>query len=475
MLDKETRAAILLLHEKGHSQRTIAGDLKISRESVRQVLKSGKADVPDRAATSRLLDHLEDIRFFHKECKGNLVRVAEILKEEKGVAVSYPSLTWFCRRNGIGVETPQPAQRIITAPGEEMQHDTSPYTIEIGGKRVKRHSASLVLGYSRLIYLQFYPKFDRFHVKAFLTQAFQYVGGLSQRCVIDNSSVVLACGAGVNAQVAPEMEAFEKRFGFHFLAHALGHADRSGKVERPFDYVENNFLVGRRFKDDADLNAQALTWMEKTANPRILREFKASPLERFASEKPHLVALPLYIPEVYRIHRRLVDAYSCVSMDALKYPVPPSYIGKEILIRETLDKIVVLDGHREIAVHKRKFEGATPEVLPSVPLLRRARTAHLAEEPKLLALGEGMKPYLEALKKERGPRYIWSLRKLFQLMCQYTSDDLLRAVETAARHRIFDVRRVETILLQNLAEREYRLPLSFSGAVRRDQEEPNAS
>jgi transposase len=459
VLDKETRAAILLLHGKGHSQRAIAGDLRISRESVQKVIESGTSEVPERSAASRLMEYVDDIRYYHADCKGNLMRVAQKLKEEKGLSVSYPSLTWFCRKNGIGVRLREPAQRIITDPGEEMQHDTSPYTIEIGGKRVKCHGASLVLGHSRLIYLQFYRKFNRFHVKAFLTKAFQYIGGVCLRCVIDNSSVVLACGAGANAQVAPEMEAFEKRFGFHFLAHGLGHADRSGKVERPFDYVENNFLVGRRFKDDADLNAQALEWMEKTANPRILREFRASPMERFAVEKPHLVPLPLYIPEAYQIHRRLVDAYSCVSVDEFKYPVPPAYIDREVLVRETLDKIVVLDGHREIAVHNKKYSGSEP--LPTVPLLRRARKAPAAEEPKLLALGEGMKTYLDALKKERGPRYNWSLRKLFELMCQYDSNDLLAAVETAARHRLFDVRRVETVLLQNLAERDYRLPLGF--------------
>jgi transposase len=462
MLDKEIRSAILLLHEKGHSQREIADDLDVSRESVRQVLKSRSAEVPERSGASRLDVYLEDIRFLHKDCQGNRVRVAERLKEEKGVEVPYPSLTRFCRRHGIGVKPPKAARAIITAPGEEMQHDTSPYTIEIGGKRVRRHGASLVLGHSRLLYLQFYPRFDRFHCKAFLTKAFQYVGGVCRRCVIDNTSVVVAAGTGENAVMASEMEAFERRFGFHFLAHELGHADRSGKVERPFYYVERNFLAGRRFKDDADLNAQALQWMEKTANPRRLREFNATPLERFAQEKPHLVALPLYIPEAYQIHRRTVDAYSCVTLDEAKYPVPPAYVGRDVLVRETLEKIVVVDGHRDIAVHPRKMKGA-PEIktAPTTPPPRRARQAHLVEEPRLLVLGGSMPSYLEALKKERGARYVWSLRKLFHLLCQYRAEDLLRAVEVALGHRVFDVRRVETILLQNLAERDFHLPLGF--------------
>ena len=35
-----------------------------------------------------------------------------------------------------------------------------------------------------------------------------------------------------------------------------------GKVERPYDFIERNFLVGRKFADMADLNRQALEWIE---------------------------------------------------------------------------------------------------------------------------------------------------------------------------------------------------------------------
>jgi len=154
------------------------------------------------------------------------VRVREELRARHGVDVPYATLTRFCREHGIGVVEKQPSGRIVTGPGEEMQHDTSPYTIEVGGKKVKRQCASLVLGYSRRMHIRFYEKFDRFRCKVFLTEAFEALGGTCGRCVIDNSHVVIVCGTGKNAQVSPEMEAFEKRFSFKFLAHELGHATR---------------------------------------------------------------------------------------------------------------------------------------------------------------------------------------------------------------------------------------------------------
>ena len=148
------------------------------------------------------------------------------------------------------MEEKVPVRRIITGPGEEMQHDTSPYKLELGGKKVLRHCASLVLGYSRMIFIRFYPKFDRFYCKLFLTDAFQYFGGSCRRCVtseavpeakrsrIDNTSIVIACGAGSMMQVAPEVEAFEKRFNFKFIAHEIGDANRKGIIDRLIHHSE---------------------------------------------------------------------------------------------------------------------------------------------------------------------------------------------------------------------------------------------
>jgi len=53
--------------------------------------------------------------------------------------------------------------------------------------------------------------------------------------------VVVASGSGPQAEIAPEMAAFAQIFGFEFRAHAIGDANRSARVERPFYYVERNF------------------------------------------------------------------------------------------------------------------------------------------------------------------------------------------------------------------------------------------
>lgn len=391
-----------------------------------------------------------------------MVRVREELESRYGAVVAYTTLTRFCRERGIGRVDKQPVGRIVTGPGEEAQHDTSPYVIEIGGKRVKRQCASLVLGYSRRMHIRFYEKFDRFHCKVFLTEAFKAVGGVCRRIVIDNSHVVIVCGTGRNAEVSPEMEAFEKRFGFKFLAHELGDADRSGKVERPFRYIETNFLVGRRFKDDVDLNRQSQAWLEKKANVRRIRELGASPRELFAAEQPHLIPLPLYVPDVYQIHQRPVDGYGYIHLHGMHYSAPGKALGKTVTVRESDTEVVLLQGHEELARHAKLTgaDGRTQSTLPGhARRSGRRPPAPLPEEARLKELGPVMEGYLARLKSERGHRYGWSLRKLYALLCQYKADDLLKAVERAGEHGLFDVGRIEAILLGDLARQEYLLPM----------------
>jgi len=446
----------------------------VSRNSVRQVLRGQTAEASAKARAGWLDEYLEDIRALHARCRDekgrpNLVRVMEELQDKlkaegKDLEVPYSTLTWFCREHRIGVKEKVPWGRIVTGPGEEMQHDTSPCTVRLGERKLTLQCASLVLGYSRMLYVQFYPRFQRFHMKVFLTDAFTHFEGCCRRCVIDNTSIAIACGSGQRAKMAAEVEAFEERFGFRFLAHEIMHSDRKGKVENPFGWVQRNFLVGRQFTDLADLNRQALEWCER-GRRKVKRELKASPLELFAAEKPHLVPLPLYVPEVYRTWRRIVDGESRVSLDAFKYPVPADYIGKELWLRETKDRVIVLDGHLEVAAHVKRVEGQAQPASPRPAAApRRQKSAKLAEEDKLNALGEPLGSYLDALKTAKGPRYFWSVRKLWRLLCQYQAEDLRRAVEKAQAHRLFDVDRVETILLQDLAQRDYQLPLGFDAA-----------
>src|ERR1700723_3559150 len=109
MLDQSTRAAILKLHEQGHGTRSIAKALKISREAVREVLKSGQVQVPPLERAELAEPWREQILELYGRY-GHLGRVHEELRKV-GAKFSYQALTAFCRRHQIGHGPPPPAGR----------------------------------------------------------------------------------------------------------------------------------------------------------------------------------------------------------------------------------------------------------------------------------------------------------------------------------------------------------------------------
>jgi transposase len=285
MLNQAQRTAILELSAKGVSKHEIARVLQLSRPTVRKVLRSNSTQVPEIPRPEKAEPYRQLILDLFPACKGNLVRVHEELTAG-GAALSYPALTAFCRRQGIGQTPIVPAGQYHFDPGVEMQHDTSPHLVEVAGKKYKAQTASAVLCYSHLLFFQINPTFQRFDCKVFLTDALRYMGGVVERVMIDNTHVVVLRGTGKEMIPVPEMEAFGERFGFRFVAHERGDANRSARVERPFHFIENNFLAGRTFGSWDELNHQARQWCDKV-NSTYKKHIRAVPRELFAVERRH--------------------------------------------------------------------------------------------------------------------------------------------------------------------------------------------
>jgi transposase len=354
MLSKGQRTAILELHAQKVSKGQIARVLGVSRSTVRKVLRSQSSEVPLLIRSEKADPYRQQILEQWINCKGNLVRVHEELVAS-GMPLSYPALTAFCRRHGIGQKPKVAVGRYEFQPGEELQHDTSPHQVEIAGKKRGLQTASAVLCYSRMLFFQCYPTFQRFDCKVFLTDAMRFFGGACCWVMIDNTHVIVLHGTGRHMVPVPEMEAFGERFGFQFRAHELGDANRSARVERPFHFIEHNFLAGRRFSSWEDLNVQARQWCDRV-NATYKKHIRAIPRELFALERMHLKPLPVWIPEVYRLHQRIVDVEGYVALHTNRYSVPISWIGRRVEVRETKDKIEIQLDLRSMVIHRRVAE-----------------------------------------------------------------------------------------------------------------------
>jgi hypothetical protein len=424
--------------------------------------------VPPLLRASRAEPHKEQIVELLAQCKGNLVRVHEELLAQ-GASISYPALTAFCRRHSIGHEPPLPAGHYDFRPGQEMQHDTSPHRATIAGTEQRIETASLVLCYSRMLFFQCYPSFNRFRCKVFLAEALTYLQAVAAVCMIDNTHVVVASGTGREMIPAPEMAAFAERFGFAFHAHEKGDANRSARVERPFRFIEGNFLAGRSFADFDDLNKQALAFCDRS-NAKWRRHLHGSPRELFAAERDHLRALPLFVPEVYALHHRIVDIEGYVSLDRNRYSVPYALIGRQLELRETKDRLDAYLGPRLVASHlkvagKTSLRVTLPEHRPPRGQMTQ-RTS--PEETELLQMEPPIREYAAALKKHSAGRGTLALRRLIALYREYPKEALSKAAATALEYGLFDLERLERLILRTIAKDYFVLP---GGGNRDDDDE----
>jgi hypothetical protein len=318
-----------------------------------------------------------------------------------------------------------------------------------------------------MLFMQLYPAFNRFTCKVFLTDAVVYFGGAAGRCMIDNTHVVVLRGTGKEMVAVPEMVAFGERYGFAFVAHEVGHANRSARVERPFAFIENNFLAGREFRDFAHVNQEARAWCERV-NGTHKRHLHASPRALFVAEQPTLTPLPIWVPEVYALHQRLVDLEGYVHVGGTIYSVPYQLIGRRVEVRETKDQVRIFDGPRQVAVHARVLTAEKRRVtVPEHRPPRGAFAAHVRpcppEEQALAGAEPVLAAYAAELKKRGTSRWPVALRRLWQLWRDYPRRPLLAAVREATHYGLYDIDRLERMVLRKIAGEYFR---------RSDDEEP---
>jgi hypothetical protein len=251
------------------------------------------------------------------------------------------------------------------------------------------------------------------------------------------------------------MEAFAELFGFEFMAHAIGHSDRKGRIERPFSYVENNFLAGRTFTDWADLNAQARAWCREVANAKVKRILGMSPQAAYPMEKPHLLALPAYIPPVTEIHYRVVDCYGFIHLDTNRYSVPERWVGKKVAVHKRPEQVLVYADRKQIAEHPRLIgqrQGEQRAKGHHTQLeRRRPPTGPSPQEQALTGRDPHLDAYVVALKKRAPGRGVAKLRRLLELKRTYPAEPFLAAIEQALQYGLFDLNRLERLILERVA------------------------
>lgn len=332
---------VLLRHylEQGLTISAIAERLRCNRRTIQRWVAAGALDrdptsicygprppVPTRLDPYKPL--IEERLATYPELTA--VRLFEEIRAA-GYSGSLTQLKVFVRRVRPRPE-PEPILRFETPPGHQGQVDFAEVRLPWG----KRHVLMVVLGYSRLLWLQFYPRQTMRILIGGLESAFAYFGGVPRELLFDQLKAVILDDQrpqGGRVLENPEFLRFAAHWGFRIRACRPYRAQTKGKVERPIRYVRQSFLYGRAFAGDADLQAQAFAWLDQVANPRVHGTTREVPRERFEREEravlgplatrpyrslvllPEPTPLPAPVPGLprIRVERRPLTAYAALA------------------------------------------------------------------------------------------------------------------------------------------------------------------
>jgi len=230
-----------------------------------------------------------------------------------GYAGGYTQLKEYVRRVRPA-PVPDPVVRFETPPGHQGQVDFAEFRLPWG----KRYALLVVLGYSRLMWLQFCTRQTMAVLMGGLEEAFTFFGGVPSELLFDQMKSVIIedeRASGGKLLENAEFMRFAAHWNFRIRACRPYRAKTKGKVERPIGYVRESFFYGRHFLNDADLNAQALSWLERTANARNHRTTLEVPRVRFERDERVLLK-----PLALRRYRSLVLAATSDAASKPSYP-----------------------------------------------------------------------------------------------------------------------------------------------------------
>ena len=425
--------------------RAIARRLNRDVKTIRRAL--GRAPSPPAPAPSKLAPYQALIT----ERAQQGLRAPRILREirVRGYTGGPTILKALLRT----LRPPQPSaprvfRRFETGRGEEAQSDWSPYRVLIAQRETIVHAFSLILCFCRRLFVAFFRD-ERLPTLLWAHQeAFRYHQGLCRRIAYDNQTAITLGRVGGKPRWHPTFLDFAAHYGFEPSVGRPRHKERRGKVERPFHYLEHDFLAGRAFASWDDLHAQCRQWLDTVANVRVHGTTRRRIDEAFAEEQPCLITLPAITYPAARQETRTVQKDGYIPVDGSYYPVPEPLVDRgPVSLRIDPRHVHILDAAGAVAASHPVPETPTRIPAPAPPPGQpRAARSRSVQEAAFLARFPEARTFLDGLTHRMTTLTPIHLRALDRLVDLYGEPAVHAALERAAAYRNFNARAVERIL-----------------------------
>lgn len=468
--------------QAGESERAIARQTSMARATVGKYLTAAQALGLERGGASpteaqlgrlgqlsrvvgvarprvapereRLAAERERIARWLGDDRLQLTRVQELLAQE-GLRVTYSTLRRFVQSAGLGRSAGTTVRLPETTPGDVAEFDFGRLGTLVpadGAPPVVVWILVLVLGYSRHSFVWPLVRQTFEEVCAGMDAAWRFFGGVPRRVVLDNFPAAIAGPDPLDPRPTKLFVEYSQARGFLIDAARPAHPKDKPKVEREMQYVVGRYWKAGRFRDLADMRAQAERWCLDVAGQRVHGTTRRVPLVVFRDEEQQaLLPAPAEPYDVPTWKAVTVGRDHHVQVARALYSVPTDAAAPGTALEARADRQLVRLYRRGelIKAHPRQPEGGRSTDVADYP---PEVAVYAARSPEQLlaqaeALGEHIGQFAERLLA--GP-FVWTklrrVDKLLRLVERYTPERLDAACARALGFDLIDVRRLERIV-----------------------------
>ncbi|HWS97455.1 MAG TPA: IS21 family transposase [Candidatus Methylomirabilis sp.] len=461
MIDPELVAKIRLLFFAEHWKiGTIATQLNLHRDTVRTALETDRFNRPkqDRAArkTDPYLDFIRQTLAQYPRLRST--RILQMIRA-RGYEGGSSQLRRLVAQLRPVVQ--EPFLQLRTFPGQQGQADWAHFgEVHIGQTRRQLSCFVITLSYSRALALNFF--FDQ-RLESLLcahVDAFAQFQGSPRTILYDNMrSVVLARHENL-VRFHPRLLELAAHYHFAPLPCRPARGNEKGRVERVIRYIRESFFAARPFTTLEDFNRKAHLWCEQVAHQRPWpQDDSLTVAQAFSQERPRLLPLPAHPLETDCMVSLHAGKTIYLRFDLNDYSIPPTAVGRALILLASPSTIRILQDGIEIARHRRSWDR---HQIIEEPAHRQA----LLEE-KRRALGASPSgrlrqavPESEALLEEafrRGESLGPASQQLLQLLDDYGAEQLRQAIRVALDRATPRLSSVAYILQQRRRRQQLRV------------------
>lgn len=364
----ETIRKIRLARHRDHKPiRQIARDLNLSRNTVRNILRSEATELhyqrkvqpapklePFKASLTQALQ--EDACKPKKQRRSALLLFEQVQRE--GFTGGYDAVRRFVQRWKRDAQEPVKAYVPLSfAPGEAFQFDWGYEPIELGGVNVKIKVAQFRLCHSRAPFCVAYPRESLEMVMDAHVQAFAFFGGACRRGIYDNlKTVVTKVLMGKDRVFNRRFQTLASHYLFEPVACTPAAGWEKGQIERQVGFVRQRLFAKRRkFANLEELNlwlryeCRVLAATQK--HPEFPEQTVATVLEKEGAALVNVrVAFDGYQESVAR-----VSSTSLVAFDRNRYSVQACAVGTAVMVRAYADRVAFVHNGQVVGLHRRLF------------------------------------------------------------------------------------------------------------------------